>query len=144
MIYFSHFTFRYGISDVEEHDAYCKPQPRPRSPLLVCRHGCRPSDARSACNSSSSDLYAASACERNWSVYGQIRTAQKARMQHQTADKLVYCHDSMHLQQKLQDSGWAPDVERWDSDEDSDGSDHDDDHADRLELAAEQVLRLCM
>ena len=65
-------------------------------------------------------------------------------MQHQMADKLEYCHESMHLQQKLQDSGWALDVERWDSDEDSDGSDHDDDHADRLELAAEQVLRLCM
>lgn len=86
---------------------------------------------------------AASAAERNWSVYGQIRTAQKSRMHHGTADKLVYCHESMHLQQKLQDAGWAPDVERWESDEDSDGSEEEDDHAERLELAADEILRLC-
>ena len=55
---------------------------------------------------------------RNWSVYGQIHTAQKARLQHKTADKLVYCHEAMHLQQRMQNAGWKPDVERWESDED--------------------------
>ena len=41
---------------------------------------------------------AASAAERNWSLYGQINTAQKTRMAHQAADKLVFCHEAMHLQ----------------------------------------------
>ena len=63
---------------------------------------------------------AASAAERNWSVYGQIQTAPKARMRHKTADKLVYCHEAMHLQLRMQDAGWAADVERWESDSDSD------------------------
>ena len=40
---------------------------------------------------------AASAAERNWSVYGQIQTANKSRMAHQTADKLVYCHEFLHM-----------------------------------------------
>jgi hypothetical protein len=33
---------------------------------------------------------AASAAERNWSVYGQIQAANKTRMAHRTADKLIY------------------------------------------------------
>ena len=41
---------------------------------------------------------------------------------HGTADKLVYCHEAMHVQQRMQDAGWSADVERWESDEDSDGS----------------------
>ena len=60
--------------------------------------------------------------ERKWSVYGQIQTAQKARMRHSTADKLVYCHEAMHLQLRMQDAGWTADVERWESDSDSDES----------------------
>ena len=43
-------------------------------------------------------------------------------MQHRTADKLVYCHEAMHLQLRMQDAGWAADVERWESDSDSDAS----------------------
>ena len=65
---------------------------------------------------------AASAAERNWSVYGQIQTAQRARMHHATADKLVFCHEAMHLQLRMQDAGWVADVERWKSDSDSDAS----------------------
>ena len=41
---------------------------------------------------------------------------------HGTADKLVYCHEAMHVQQRMQGAGWSADVERWESDEDSDGS----------------------
>ena len=71
---------------------------------------------------------AASAAERNWSVYGQIQGANKTRMHHNTADKLVYCHEAMHVQQRMQDAGWSADVERWESDEDSDDSDDEDDY----------------
>ena len=43
-------------------------------------------------------------------------------LHHATADKLVFCHEAMHLQLRMQDAGWAPDVERWESDSDSDAS----------------------
>ena len=88
---------------------------------------------------------AASAAERNWSVYmyGQIQTAQRARMRHSTADKLVYCHEAMHLQQHMQDAGWSADVERWESDSDSDDS-ADEAEADETvgTLSEAQLLRL--
>ena len=53
---------------------------------------------------------------------GQIHDAQKSRMAHGTADKLVFCHEVMHVQLRMQDAGWSAEVERWESDEDSDGS----------------------
>ena len=71
---------------------------------------------------------AASAAERNWSVYGQIQGAHKSRMSHGTADKLVFCHEAMHVQLRMQDAGWSADVERWESDEDTDGSKEESEH----------------
>ena len=68
---------------------------------------------------------AASAAERNWSIYGQIHSLNRARMSHRTADKLVYCHETMHLQERMQSAGWSPDVVKWESDEDSDSDDDD-------------------
>ena len=58
-------------------------------------------------------------------------------MEQQTADRLVYLHESMHLQLKMQDAGWEADVERWETDEESNASDDEEDHADsdRLEWA---------
>ena len=78
---------------------------------------------------------AASAAERNWSIYGQIHTANKARLKHATADKLVFCHEMMHVQLRVQCAGWSADVERWVSDTDSDDSDQDDSNS-------REVLRL--
>lgn len=90
---------------------------------------------------------AASAAERNWSVYGQIRTHQKARMKHSTADKLVYCHEALHLELKMQDAAWSPEVERWDDDDsdesDDDASDAEDDFAEGIDLTEEKILALC-
>mmetsp|Transcript_28167 Transcript_28167/g.86064 ORF Transcript_28167/g.86064 Transcript_28167/m.86064 type:complete len:113 (-) Transcript_28167:105-443(-) len=63
---------------------------------------------------------AASAAERNWSVYGQIHSQARSRMSHQVADKLVFCHESMHVQMRSQSAAWKPDVVPWESDEDSD------------------------
>ena len=65
------------------------------------------------------------ASERNWSIYGQIKpkdrtgvtlpsmpcycpshvtfaTRARAQLRHDTADKLVFCHVSIHLRDKLQ------------------------------------------
>ena len=43
----------------------------------------------------------------------------RRRMKHATADKLVFCHEMLHVQTRMQDAGWAADVERWESDSDS-------------------------
>ena len=40
---------------------------------------------------------AASAAERNWSIYGSIQSERRTRMGHVVADKLVYCHEAIHL-----------------------------------------------
>ena len=89
----------------------------------------------------------ASPAERNWSVYGQIHSAQKARMKHETADKLVYCHEALHLEQKNLDASWEADIERWDSDNDSGnesaGEAGDGDFSAELELQEEEILALC-
>ena len=68
----------------------------------------------------------ASAAERNWSVYGMIKTSARGRMGHAVADKLVYCHEALHMQSKLQTASYTQAVEKWDSDSDSDASDDDD------------------
>ena len=87
---------------------------------------------------------AASAAERNWSIYGQVRSEQRSRMKHAVADKLVYAHEALHLEQKMQSAGWAADIERWESDTDSDGSDEEVDFKEGSNLSGTQVLALCM
>ena len=41
-------------------------------------------------------------------------------MQHKVADKLVYSHETIHLQNKLQDAGWEAEGVAHESDSDSD------------------------
>ena len=65
-------------------------------------------------------------------------------MKHATADKLVYAHEALHLEQKMQGAGWAPDIERWESDTDSEGSDQEVDFHEGSNLSQTQVLALCM
>ena len=67
----------------------------------------------------------ASAAERNWSVYGQIKTTARAHMGHAVGDKLVFCHEALHLKNKLQKAGYKQVTEKWDSDSDSDQSDEE-------------------
>ena len=50
---------------------------------------------------------------------------------------------ALHLEQKMQDAGWKPDVERWESDTDSEGSDHEVDIHEGS-ISQTQVLALCM
>ena len=89
---------------------------------------------------------AASAAERNWSVYGQIKGLNKTGMAHKTADKLVYCHETMHTQLRMQNAGWRADVEPWEEDltddeSESDNSGNEQDE-DELVLTEAQILRL--
>ena len=55
----------------------------------------------------------ASAAERNWSVYGAIKTTARGQMGHAVAaDKRVYCHarvEALHLKGKLQTAGYKSD-----------------------------------
>ena len=68
----------------------------------------------------------ASAAERNWSVYGQIKTRERSRMGHAVGDKLVYCHEAFHLKQKLQKASYKQKTLSWDTDSDDDESDEED------------------
>jgi predicted esterase len=47
-------------------------------------------------------------------------------MGHAVADKVVYCHEALHLNRKLQTAGYKQEAEKWDSDSDSDVSDDED------------------
>ena len=63
-------------------------------------------------------------------IYGHIKSANRIRMGHHVADQLVYCQESfsLHLRQNLQNAGWKPEVERWESDEESDDKLDNEDH----------------
>lgn len=75
--------------------------------------------------------------ERNWSVYGQIKSERRTLLKHATADKLLYCHESLGMMRKVRDAGYVAEVERWHSDSDSDKSVVDDvEDADMLRLMA--------
>ena len=72
---------------------------------------------------------AASAAERNWSIYGLIKSDRRSRTRPAVADKCVYCqHEALALHAQLQDAGHVPEAEPWDevSDSDSDNSDEAD------------------
>ena len=76
-------------------------------------------------------------------MYGEIQTAHKSRMAHKTADKLVFCHEAMHVQLRVQSAGWSPDVERWESDEDSEHSgDEQEGDEQEVTLSEAAILRL--
>lgn len=61
----------------------------------------------------------ACAAERNWSVYGQIKGPARSRLQHERADKRVFCHEALHFQHKLQNASHRHEVVAWESDSDS-------------------------
>lgn len=74
----------------------------------------------------------ASACaaERNWSIYGQIKSSARNRMQHDVADKLVFCHESLHYANKLQSAAHRMEVADWVDMDDTDDTDAEDAHTD--------------
>ena len=48
-------------------------------------------------------------------------TPARSRMKHERGDKLVYCHEALHLC-----AGYAQQAVKWDSDSDSDETDEED------------------
>ena len=66
-------------------------------------------------------------------------------MKHSTSDKLVFCHEALHLRRKRQSAGWEPEIEKWDTNTESEGS-ADEEHVTEdfkaIELSEEQLLRL--
>ena len=78
-------------------------------------------------------VVSASAAERNWSLYDKIKTQDRNRLGHAKGDKLVYCHEALHLRKKLQKAGYSAGykakvetLEKSDSDSDSDDQSDDD------------------
>lgn len=77
----------------------------------------------------------ACAAERNWSVYGQIKTAARNRMAHSVADKRVYCHEALHLQEKLQNAAYRMPMQKWEDASDSDSNEESETEADATAIA---------
>ena len=48
----------------------------------------------------------ASAAERNWSIYGSIKTDRRNRMRHSVSSRLVYCHEALQLRIKRTKAGY--------------------------------------
>ena len=53
----------------------------------------------------------------------QIKNEKRCGLGHAKGDKLVYCHEALHLKDKLQKAGYEAKMVKWDSDSDSDESD---------------------
>ena len=45
-------------------------------------------------------------------------------MGHETGDMRVYCHEALHLKEKMQTAGYK--LEKWDTESDSDETDKED------------------
>ena len=65
-------------------------------------------------------------------VYRQVKTTVRSRiLGHAVADKLLYCHEALHLKEKLlkklQRAAYEQKVEKWDTDSESDKSDDEKD-----------------
>lgn len=82
----------------------------------------------------------ASACERNWSVFGRIR-AGRPRLGHVKCDKLVYSHEALALHRKLLDAGHQIDVESWEAASDSDSNASSENDL-TVELGEDSLLQL--
>lgn len=79
------------------------------------------------------------AAERNWSVYGQVKSERKLRLSHGRADARVYCHESLQLHDKLHRVAVAEEVEWSDSDDSDVDSNVSADSEE--EVAIEQLMR---
>ena len=60
----------------------------------------------------------ASSAERNWSVYGMFNQDGRvlAHAPRDRANKRVYCHEALHLKEKLQSAGYKQEAVGWDTD----------------------------
>eukprot|EP00965_Chrysotila_dentata_P058849 1952828-Pleurochrysis_carterae.AAC.1 len=56
----------------------------------------------------------ASAAERDWSVYGQVKSKARNCLGHRVAERLVYCHEALPLGEKLQSAAYRQTPADWD------------------------------
>ena len=64
----------------------------------------------------------------------QIKNEKRCGFSHAKGDKLVYCHETLHLKDKLQKAGYEAKTVKWDFD--SDSTDESDDEKDLMQLNA--------
>ena len=57
-----------------------------------------------------SQTVCASAAERNWSIYGRIKSKERAQLGHAKSDKLVYCHTRRSTRRRRRST---PATRRW-------------------------------
>lgn len=57
----------------------------------------------------------ASKAERNWKVYGRIKTPARAAMSHEKADKRVFLYNILQLKGRTDKSAWCPPLIEWDA-----------------------------
>ena len=62
----------------------------------------------------------------------------------EVADKLVYSHETIHLQNKLQDAGWEAEVVAHESDSDSDEAASDEEKDLAEDIFSEETVLLLM
>ena len=55
----------------------------------------------------------ASQAERNWKIYGRIKTPARARMSHAKADKRVFLYQHLQMQHKVKDASYKPAFVEW-------------------------------
>ena len=53
-------------------------------------------------------------------------TPTRSRLHHARADKLVYCHEALHMKAKLQKAAYTQNAVKWDSDSDDDATDEEE------------------
>ena len=58
----------------------------------------------------------------------RIKSKERAQLGHAKSDKLVYCHEALHLRKKLQKASYKDKMEEWYSDSDSNASSDDEDY----------------
>lgn len=73
-----------------------------------------------------------SAAERNWSIYGRVKSGGRSQMGHSKSDKAVYCHEAIQLKNKLQAASYTPRVQAWDELKSDTESNASDDEADLM------------
>ena len=64
----------------------------------------------------------------------QIKNEKRCGIGHAKGDTLVYCHEALHLKDKLQKAGYEAKTVKWDFD--SDSTDESDDEKDLMQLNA--------
>lgn len=72
-------------------------------------------------------VVSASAAERNWSIYGQVKYEGRSRLGHSKSDKLVYNKTTLALRAKLQTASYKVKLHDWDENDSNSGSSDSED-----------------